>query len=87
MVLFIGGLIERIKKAVLTKYLGSFARHAATVLAGWLLSIGIVLENPHQIELIITGVLTYLVTQAISLINVKENVKAKEQLQEEINKK
>ena len=72
MILFLSGLIAKIKLSFASKYAKSLARHLATLLAGALASIGVVVQDSAQLELIISGVLIYIVTQGLSFLDKKD---------------
>lgn len=60
-----------LKELLLSKYLGSFIRHALTVTSGFLLSLGIQPEVVESFEksgaIVLTALATYLLAQIWSL--------------------
>lgn len=72
MLFFLSGIINKIKLNFASKYAKSVARHLATLLAGALASIGVVVQDSSQLELIISGVLIYIATQALSFLDKKD---------------
>lgn len=73
MLLFISGIINKIKLSFANKYAKSMARHLATLLAGFLASIGLVVDNQDQLEYLIGGVLIYVVSQIFSFLDKKKD--------------